>query len=125
VQELELAVGRDDVEPVGLGGAAGQLGEHLRARHPDAERQAGLLAHLAAQALGHAGAGSSTSLTSRNASSIEPGSTTLVQRSKMANTVRLASANASHPGSASTSDGHRRRAFAVGMPLRTPNARAS
>ena len=44
---------------------------------------------------------------------------------KIAKTVRLDSTNASQLASATTSEGHRRRAREVAMPPRTPNARAS
>ena len=39
VEEVELAVGRDDEQPVGLGDAARDLGEELRARDADRDRQ--------------------------------------------------------------------------------------
>jgi hypothetical protein len=44
VQERELAVGRDEEQPVRFRDGAGDLGEELRARDPDGDRQADLLA---------------------------------------------------------------------------------
>ena len=49
VEEVELALGRDDQQPVGLGLRARHLGEELRARDADRDRQPDLLAHLAPQ----------------------------------------------------------------------------
>jgi hypothetical protein len=39
VQEVDLLAGRDDEQPVGLGGPARHLGEELRGRDPDRDRQ--------------------------------------------------------------------------------------
>ncbi len=50
VEELELAVGRNDEEPVGLADAARDLGEELRPRDPDRDRQSDILANRPAQA---------------------------------------------------------------------------
>ncbi len=55
VQEGELAVGRHDEQAVGLGHAAGHLGQELRPRDADGDRQADLLEHLAAQPHGDLG----------------------------------------------------------------------
>ena len=55
MEERELAVGRDDEEPVGLGNPARDLGEELRPRHTDRDRQADLLSHLLPQAHGDLG----------------------------------------------------------------------
>ena len=63
--------------------------------------------------------------TSRNASSIDPGSTTAEKRSKISNTSRPAATYDSNEVLTTTAAGHSRRARAVGMPLRTPYARAS
>ena len=52
VQEGELAAGRHHEQAVGLGHAAGHLGEELRPRHADRDRQADPLEDLAAQAHG-------------------------------------------------------------------------
>jgi hypothetical protein len=52
VQEVALAVRGYDEQAVRLGDAAGDLGEELRPRHPDRDRQADLLGDLAAQARG-------------------------------------------------------------------------
>ena len=49
VQELELAVGRHDEQPVGLGDRARDLGEELRAGDADRDRQPDPLEHLAPQ----------------------------------------------------------------------------
>ena len=51
VEELALAAGRDDEQPVGLRRPARHLRQHLRPRDPDAERQPELLADLAPQPL--------------------------------------------------------------------------
>ena len=48
-RNAELAVGRHDEQAVGLGHRARHLGEELRPRHADRDRQADLLAHLAPQ----------------------------------------------------------------------------
>ena len=50
VEELELSVGRDDEQAVGLRDAARNLGEELRARDANGDREADPLAHLAPQA---------------------------------------------------------------------------
>ena len=55
VQEGELAVGRHDQQAVGLGHAAGHLGQELRAGHPDGDGQADPLADVAAQPGGDLG----------------------------------------------------------------------
>ena len=49
VEERELAVGRHDEQPVRLGDAARDLGQELRPRNSDGDRQADLLEHAAAQ----------------------------------------------------------------------------
>ena len=49
MQELELAFGRDHEQPVGLGHAAGDLREELRARDADRDAQSDAFEHLAAQ----------------------------------------------------------------------------
>ena len=49
MEELELAVGRDEEQPVGLGDRARDLGEELRAGDADRDRQADPLEHLAPQ----------------------------------------------------------------------------
>ena len=49
VEELELAVGRHHEQPVGLGHAAGHLGQELGPRHADGDRQPDPLEHLAPQ----------------------------------------------------------------------------
>jgi hypothetical protein len=61
----------------------------------------------------------------RNASSIEPACTTGAERSKIANSARLAALLASHMASTTTAAGHRARARDVRMPPRIPCARAS
>ena len=57
---------------------------------------------------------------SRNASSSEPGSTISVNRSKIANTSRLASMYESNAVSTTIAPGHRRFARDVAIPPRTP-----
>ena len=52
VQEGELAAGRHHEQAVGLGHAAGHLGQELGPRHADRDRQADALEDLAAQAHG-------------------------------------------------------------------------
>ena len=52
VQERELALGRDDEQSVGLGHGARDLGERIRPRDADGERQADPLADVATQAAG-------------------------------------------------------------------------
>jgi hypothetical protein len=74
---------------------------------------------------GHLGAGSPGPVTWRNASSIDPGSTTAAHCSKIANRARLAATFASQRASTTTAAGHRRRASAVRMPPWMPWARAS
>ena len=49
VEKGELAVGRDDEQPVGLGDAARHLGEELRPRDADGDRQTDSLANVAPQ----------------------------------------------------------------------------
>ena len=49
VQEGELAAGRHHEQAVGLGQGAGHLGQELRPRHPDRDRQADALEDLVAQ----------------------------------------------------------------------------
>ena len=49
VQELQLGVGRDDQQAVGLGDAARHLGEELGPGDPDRDRKADLLQELPAQ----------------------------------------------------------------------------
>ena len=95
VQEGELAVGRHHQQAVGLGHAAGHLGQELRPGDADGDRQPDLLAHLAAQPHGdlasagrRSGAGRATS---RNASSIERPSTSGVVSANTSNTALLAS----------------------------------
>lgn len=56
---------------------------------------------------------------------LDLGCTTGVIRRKMSNTALLAALIASQSVSAITASGHCRRARAVGVPLRTPYARAS
>ena len=53
VQEGELALGRHHQQPVRLGDPARDLGEELRPRDADRDRQAYPLAHLPPQQLGH------------------------------------------------------------------------
>jgi len=55
MQELELPVGRDDQEAVGLGDAARDLGEELRSGHPDGDGQANLLEDLPSEPNGDLG----------------------------------------------------------------------
>ena len=50
MEEVELAVGLDDEQPVGLRDAARHLRQELRPRHPDRDRQADALAHVVPQA---------------------------------------------------------------------------
>jgi hypothetical protein len=64
-------------------------------------------------------------VTWRKASSIDPASTTAAQRSKIANSARLAATLASHRGSTTTAPGQRERASAVRIPPWIPWARAS
>ena len=49
MEEVELAVGLDDEQAVGLRDAARHLRQELRPRHPDRDRQADPLAHVATQ----------------------------------------------------------------------------
>ena len=55
VEKRQLAVGRHHEQAVGLGDAAGHLGEELGSRHADRDRQADLLEHLAPQPHGDLG----------------------------------------------------------------------
>jgi hypothetical protein len=55
VEEVQLAVGRHHQQPVGLGHAAGHLGEELGPCHPDRDRQADLLEDVAPQPHGDVG----------------------------------------------------------------------
>ena len=75
MEEGELAVGRHDQQPVGLGDAARDLREELGARDADGDRQAHLLADGGAQPRGDRGRACRRSRsmprTSRNASSID------------------------------------------------------
>ena len=78
VEELELRVGGHNEQPVGLRDPARHLGEELRPRDADRDRQADVLPDVAAQPrcdLGHVPARRSMPRTSRNASSIESPST--------------------------------------------------
>ena len=49
MEKVELAVGLDDEQPVGLRDAARDLRQELRPRDPDRDRQADALAHVAPQ----------------------------------------------------------------------------
>jgi hypothetical protein len=49
MQEGQLAAARHHEQAIGLGHAAGHLGEELRPRHPDGDRQADALEHVAPQ----------------------------------------------------------------------------
>ena len=55
MQEAKLGVGRHDEQAVGLGDPAGHLGQELRPRDPDGDRQADPLEHLPAQLHGDLG----------------------------------------------------------------------
>ena len=101
VEERGLAVGRHHQQAVGLGAGARHLGEELRAGDADGDGEAHLVAHGrgAAGRRSRRGAGvRRRPPTSRNASSMEMPSTSGVVRSNTANTARLASAYAVHPG---------------------------
>ena len=52
MEERQLAVGRHHEQPVGLGHAAGHLGEELGPGHPDRDGQADVLADVAPQPRG-------------------------------------------------------------------------
>ena len=49
MEEVELGLRRHDEKPVGLGNAARHLGQELRPRHPDGDREADLLEDRAPQ----------------------------------------------------------------------------
>ena len=94
VQEGELAIGRHHEQAVGLGDAARNLGEELRPRHPDRNREADPFADVAPQALGDLDRGPDSlriPRTSRNASSIERPSTSGLASSNTRNIALLAS----------------------------------
>jgi hypothetical protein len=55
MEKRQLAVGRDDEQAVGLRDAARDLGEELRSRDPDCDRQADPCAHVAPQPHGDLG----------------------------------------------------------------------
>ena len=125
VQELELALGRHDEQPVGLRGAARDLREHLRPRDADAQRQPDLLAHLAAQLGGDLGRAA------RRARDVEErlleraGLDDGVRGRKIAKTALLAPCTPPRTSRRRAASGHRRRAAPSLIPPRTPNARAS
>ena len=124
-EELELALGLHDEQPVGLRGPARDLGQDLRPGDADAERQPGVLAHLPAQPRGELGR---RLVAARHVEerllerpglddlreAVEDGEHRLAGRHDRV-PVRVGD---DHPG-------HRRCAFAVAIPLRTPCARAS
>ena len=95
VEEPELPLGRDDEQPVGLRDAARDLGEELRPRDADRDRETDALAHVPTQPRRDLGRRSRRSAacprTSRNASSIESPSTSGVASSNTANIALLAS----------------------------------
>ena len=92
VEELEHPVARDDQEAVGLGAGRAELGDELGRRHPDRAGQALLLGRSAGGSArrsaraGRAAAGRRP--TSRNASSLDSGSTSGVTSRKIAMTAR-------------------------------------
>ena len=95
MQELELAVGRHDEQPVGLRDAARDLGEELRPRDADRDRQPDLARARARRSRTAISSGvpaiRRSPRTSRNASSIEIPSTSGVVSPKISNTALLAS----------------------------------
>ena len=115
--------------PSGFATRARDLGEELRPRHADRDRQPDPLAHLAAAASPRSPQAFPTILrrprTSRNASSIERPSTSGVVSSNTSNTALLASEYADIRGSTTTAAGQSRRARAPPIAVRTPYAFAS
>ncbi|MCP9947062.1 hypothetical protein LUX33_00360 [Actinomadura madurae] len=91
MQELQLAVRRHHQQPVGLGDAAGDLGEELGAGDPHRDRQPDLLGDLPPQPPRDVGGRRRSPSTSRNASSMDSPSTSGVVARNTANTAVLAS----------------------------------
>ena len=129
VQERQLAVGRDQQQPVGLGLLAGDLGEELGACDADGDRQADPVANLRPQPGGDLAPGVPDTRrspdTSRKASSTDSGSTTGVVSWNTSNTASLASEYADIRGGTTMACGHscaglasaHRGAHAVGLGL--------
>ena len=129
MQEVEFALGLDDEQAVGFGDAARDLGEELRSRDADGDRQSDLRREPFAQPLRDDSAACRTTRcsppTSRNASSIEMPSTSGVVSRKTSNTALLAASYASNRAGTSIAWGHNRRACRPPIAVRTPYALAS
>ena len=129
VQERQLAVGRDDEQPVRLGDPAGHLREELGARDADRDRQPDPFGHVARAAARRSRSRGPRSgaarPTSRNASSIEMPSTSGVVSRNTSKTARLAAVYAANRGGTTTRCGHSRRARPPPIAVRTPYALAS
>ena len=94
VEEIELAVGRHDEQPVGLRDRTRNLGQELRPGNPDRDRKPDVLADVVAKPDGDFAWRPGEPLhprTSRNASSIERPSTSGDASSKTSNIALLAS----------------------------------
>ena len=128
MEERELALGRDDEQPVRLRDPAGHLGEELRPRDADGDGQP--------DALAHGGAQPHRDLRGRARDPLHPAHVEegLVDRqplddgrgsSKTANSPRLASVYAEKRGGTTIASGQRRRACRPPIAVRIPYAFAS
>ena len=94
MQEGQLSTGRNQQQAVGLGFLAGHLGEELRPRDADGDRQADPVAHVGCAAAPRSATGVPETRrsppTSRNASSTEIASTSGVVSRNTSNTASLA-----------------------------------
>jgi len=126
VEKGELAVRRHHEPIVRLGHPAGDLGEELGPRHPDRDRQTDPLADLSPQPCGD--------LRRRARDPLEPAHVEerLIDREPLderrgpfKDLDLLASAYADIRGEMTTACGHKRRAWAPPIAVRTPHALAS
>ena len=128
MQEVQLAVERDDEQPVRLRERTRHLREELRARDADADGQPDPLMDRASQPhrdLDGVPAIGSIPRTSRNASSIERPSTSGVMSSKTAYRSLLACVYAAIRGGTTIASGQSLRASRPPIAVRTPQAFAS
>ena len=124
MQERQLAVGRHQQQPVGLGLLAGHLGEELGAGDADGDRQADPARAPAPAAAPRSAPGvpdtRRSPLTSRNASSTDSGSTRGVVSWNTSNTAALASEYADIRGGTTMACGHSCLAWRPPIAVRTP-----
>ena len=128
MQEVEHPVGGHDRETVRLRPGRRELGDELGRRDTDRAGQPLLVPHPVADQLADLGRPAEQPArpeTSRNASSTDSGSTNGVTSRKICMTTRDAAEYSLKSGGRKIAEGHKRRACAPGIALRTPNSRAS